>query len=70
MRTALRSKRGVNEALDGLDKDTVVSKVTDYGNIASWGVMSTPSPVVDDQAVIAGRVPTLAELAALLRAGP
>lgn len=62
-------EKGVNRALDGLDNDAVVSKAADYGEIASWGVMGTAALVVDDQVVIAGRVPTVAELAALLGTG-
>ncbi len=53
-------------AADLLGLDVVVEKVTDYGEIASYGVMSTPALVVDDQVVLAGRVPTVAELQKML----
>lgn len=33
-------------------------KVTDPGEIASWGVMATPALVIDDEVVLAGRVPS------------
>lgn len=34
-------------------------KVTDPAEIASWGVMSTPALVIDDEVVLSGRVPSL-----------
>ena len=49
----------------GLDAD--IEKVTDAGEIASWGVMSTPALVVDDQVVVAGRIPAEHLLTALLK---
>lgn len=56
----------VNEALQSLDEKAVVSKVTDFGDIASWGVMSTPALVINDQVVVVGRVPSVGELATIL----
>ncbi len=55
------------EALAGLGRTVKVEKVTDYAGIASYGVMSTPALAIDDQVVVAGRVPTVAELADLIR---
>jgi small redox-active disulfide protein 2 len=43
-----------------------IEKVTDPAAIASWGVMSTPALVVDDEVVCSGRVPADDEVAALL----
>ncbi len=40
-----------------LDIDASFEKVTDPAEIASWGVMATPALVVDDEVVLAGRVP-------------
>ncbi len=48
----------------GLEAD--VEKVTDYAAIAAYGVMSTPALVIDEQVVLAGRVPKVAELQTLL----
>ena len=50
--------------LVGLDAD--IEKITDYAAIASYGVMSTPALVIDEQVVLAGRVPKVAELQTLL----
>ncbi len=53
-------------AVAELELDADIDKVTDPGEIASWGVMATPALVVDDEVVLAGRVPTEQALAALL----
>lgn len=53
-------------AIDELGLSAAIDHVTDPGEIASWGVMSTPALVVDDEVVLAGRVPTAAEVASLL----
>ena len=55
------------EALAGLGIAVPIEKVTDYTDIASWGVVSTPALVVDDQVVLAGRVPTVEQLSVLLQ---
>lgn len=54
------------EAAGLLGLDAVFEKVTDFADIASYGVMSTPALVVDEQVVLSGRVPTVAELEKLL----
>lgn len=54
------------DALHTLGVDAPVDKVTDPGEIASYGVMSTPALAVDDRVVLAGRVPTVAELVRLI----
>ena len=54
------------EAAGLLGLDAVFEKVTDFADIASYGVMSTPALVVDEQVVLSGRVPTVAELQTLL----
>ncbi len=53
-------------AVAELELDADINKVTDPGEIAAWGVMATPALVVNDEVVIAGRVPTAQALAALL----
>ncbi len=44
-------------ALADLGLDVEIEKVTDPADIASWGVMSTPALVIDDEVVLAGRIP-------------
>ncbi|MDR9449901.1 MAG: thioredoxin family protein [Acidimicrobiia bacterium] len=54
------------EAANLLGLDAQIEKVTDYREIAAYGVMSTPALVIDEQVVVAGRVPKVAELQTLL----
>lgn len=54
-------------ALDELGLTVEIEKVTDPGEIVSWGVMSTPALVVDDDVVTSGRIPSPAQLKELLR---
>ena len=60
-------ERVTREALAELGVDATVEKVTDYPTILGYGVMSTPALVVDEQVVVAGRVPTAARLRELLQ---
>lgn len=50
------------QALSELGIQAEVEKVTDYTEIAAYGVMSTPALVVDEQVVMAGRIPGLNSL--------
>ena len=53
-------------ALDELGLDVEIDKVTDPGKIASWGVMSTPALVIDDEVVSSGRIPSPDKIRQLL----
>jgi small redox-active disulfide protein 2 len=46
----------VNEALKNTGKTAVVEHVTEYSDIASYNIMSTPGLVVDGKVVSAGKV--------------
>ena len=54
------------EALAALGLDATVESVTDYAEIAAAGVMKTPGLVVDDELVLSGKVPKVAELTQVL----
>ncbi|RMH75200.1 MAG: thioredoxin family protein [Actinomyces sp.] len=54
------------KALEKLGLSAEIDKVTDPGEIIAWGVMSTPALVIDDEVVLAGRVPSVEQLADLL----
>jgi small redox-active disulfide protein 2 len=56
------------EAIADLSLDATITKVTDYGDIAAYGVMSTPALVIDEKVVITGKVPTSGALRDLLTA--
>lgn len=55
------------QALADLQLDAQIDKVTDFADIAAYGVMSTPGLVVDGTVVSAGRVPSATQIADLLR---
>ncbi len=55
------------EALADLGMDTAVGHVTDFAEIAAYGVMSTPALVVDGKVVSCGRVLNLEETKALIQ---
>jgi small redox-active disulfide protein 2 len=61
-------EKAVRTALAGLGLDATVEKVTDYAAIAGYGVMSTPALVIDEQVVLTGRVPAVAQVRDLLTA--
>lgn len=55
------------QALADLGMDTTIDHVTDFAQIAAYGVMTTPALVVDGKVVAYGRVLTKEEAAALIR---
>lgn len=55
-----------HEALTELGNPAEVSKVTDYAEIAAYGVMKTPALVIDEQVVVSGKVPVTREIKALI----
>ena len=61
-------ERLTREALAELGLTAEVSAVTDYPTILGYGVMSTPALVIDEKVVLAGRVPSKAQVAELLTA--
>lgn len=55
------------EAITSLGLDAQIDKVTDFADIAAYGVMSTPGLVVNGKVLTAGRVPTAQQISELLR---
>jgi small redox-active disulfide protein 2 len=55
-----------NQALRELGADGTVELVTDFSQIAGYGVMGIPALVVDDRVVMTGRVPGVDEIVSLL----
>ena len=63
----IRLEANVKQALAATGiADATVEKVTDYADIAAWGIMSTPGLVVDGAVLVSGRVPDAAEIAQLI----
>ena len=54
-------------ALEELGMDTAIDHVTDFAQIAAYGVMSTPALVVDGKVVSYGKVLSVEEAKALIR---
>ncbi len=56
----------VFNVLAELNADANVSKVTDFKEIASYGVMSTPALVIDGQVKFSGVVPSKAKMTEII----
>lgn len=59
-------EKAAKQAASELGIDATFEKVTDYADIASYNIMRTPGLVVDEEVILAGRVPTAAQVKALL----
>ncbi|MEO8273468.1 MAG: thioredoxin family protein [Chloroflexota bacterium] len=64
------TEKVVREVIAANGVEAEVRHVTDYVEIASRGVMATPALVVDGTVVLAGRIPTHAEVATWLASRP
>ncbi|WP_421947603.1 thioredoxin family protein [Phaeodactylibacter xiamenensis] len=58
----------VRKAVSDLGADADIQKVEDIQDIMQYNILSTPAVVIDEVVQIKGRVPTAAELEALLKA--
>ncbi|MDL2327289.1 thioredoxin family protein [Ruminococcaceae bacterium OttesenSCG-928-A11] len=54
-------------ALARLGMDTTIDHVTDFAQIAAYGVMTTPALVVDGKVVVLGKVASTDELERILQ---
>ncbi len=54
------------QAADHLRLDYSLEKVTDINQITAFGMMTTPGLAVDGKVLVSGKVPTPAEIEALL----
>ena len=59
-------EKQARQAVEQLGLDATIEKVTDYTEIAGYGIMRTPGLVVDEQVLVSGRVPKAAEIVQLL----
>lgn len=62
-----RLEENAKKAIEELGLEATITKVTDYKDIMSYGVMSTPGLVVDNKVVSSGRVLQPKEIVALLQ---
>ena len=61
-------EKRTREALQALNMETVVEKIEDYQQIASYGIMRTPGLLIDEKVVVSGFVPTVDKLKDILLA--
>lgn len=59
-------ERLARQAVETLGCDATVEHVSDFGEIMAFGVMTTPALVIDGQVRLAGRVPSAADMVALI----
>jgi small redox-active disulfide protein 2 len=52
-----RLEREARAALDGASIPYELAKVTDYADIAAYGVMSTPALVMNETVLSSGKIP-------------
>lgn len=60
-------EEATQEALKQLNIDTTIDHVTDFTQIATYGVMSTPALVVDGKVVAYGKVLKVDEIVKILK---
>jgi small redox-active disulfide protein 2 len=65
-RNCVTLAENTKEALTELGIDAEIVKVTDYKEMASYGIMSTPALVVDEKVVSYGKVLKSKDIAKLL----
>ena len=63
-------ERAAHQAVVELGLDATFEKVTDAVDIAAYDIMRTPGLVIDDEVVVSGRVPTVAQIKELITARP
>ena len=61
-------EKATRQAVNELGLDATFEKVTDYADIAAYGIMRTPGLVDDEQVLLSGRVPTAGQAKDLLSA--
>lgn len=55
------------QAVSNLGLDATFEKVTDYGKMMSYGIMSTPALVINEKVVCSGRLLPVNEIEKLIK---
>jgi small redox-active disulfide protein 2 len=58
----VRLERNAREAVAAVRIEAEITKVTDYADIMSFGIMSTPGLVIDGKVLSVGRVPSTEQI--------
>ncbi len=66
-KSCLKLAENVKDALSQEKMEAELVKVTDFAQIAAYGVMSTPALVIDEKVVASGKVLKAGDIAKLLR---
>lgn len=61
-----RLEQMTRREVENLGVEATIEKVTDYGQIMAYGVMSTPGLVINEKVVAYGRIPAPREVATWL----
>ncbi len=61
-----RLEQITRRVIDEMQVDAVIEKITDYGDIMAFGVLSTPGLVLNERVLSSGRIPAKEEVAAWL----
>jgi small redox-active disulfide protein 2 len=61
-----RLEKVTRQALNEMGVEATVTKVTDFSEIMTYEILSTPGLVIDERVVSSGRVPQKAEIASLI----
>ena len=63
-----RLEKITRQALEELGVQATVTKVTDFSEIMTYEILTTPGLVIDGKVVSSGRVPNKAEVTSLITA--